>query len=263
MFDSWTSMPEPKKTLVFFEGDDDKAFLEKLRDARIWPAGWQLAERMKEQHPGKDGLIRQLLPVVNPKNGIGGHAVVLVDLDDLSADKLAVWFSTTLTQELHKTAADVQVQDGAADGRVRSFRIVFGEKAGRVALLAIGCPDDEELKSTYKIDRFAIDDWVFRLALNQTVYEAVSDLKEVQFAVAKTKYLEVADLFRKNGLEVRKTKTYMQILRALAAIRPATATIVGRLAKKGVEALGEAQFRTLLRPFFEDLEAAERVLAVE
>src|SRR5438552_8451483 len=131
MFDSWTSMPDPKKTLVFFEGDDDKAFLEKLRDARIWPEGWQLAERMKEQHPGKDGLIRQLLPVVSPKNGIGGHAVVLIDLDDLSVDQLAAWFKMALTQELQKTAAEVQVQDGPSEGRVRSFRLVLGEKTGR------------------------------------------------------------------------------------------------------------------------------------
>ena len=77
-------MPEPKKTIVFFEGDDDKAFLEKLQEANLLPAGWQLANRNKDQHPGKDGLIRQLLPVVSPVNGIVGRAVVLVDLDDLT-----------------------------------------------------------------------------------------------------------------------------------------------------------------------------------
>jgi hypothetical protein len=57
-------MPEPKKTIVFFEGDDDKAFLEKLQEADLLPPGWQLANRDKSQHAGKDGLVRQLLPVV-------------------------------------------------------------------------------------------------------------------------------------------------------------------------------------------------------
>ena len=108
-----------------------------------------------------------------------------------------------------------------------------------------------------------MDDWVLRLALQQPVFEAVPDLKGVTHAIAMTKFLEVAELFRKNQLEVRKSKTYIQILRALAAITPATATIVGRLVKYGVEKLGPDQFRQLLLPFLEDLEAAARVLAAE
>jgi hypothetical protein len=57
-------MPETKKTIVFFEGDDDKAFLEELQEAELLPASWQLANRDKNHHPGKDGLIRQLLSVM-------------------------------------------------------------------------------------------------------------------------------------------------------------------------------------------------------
>ncbi len=255
-------MPETKKTLVFYEGDDDKVFLQKLRDAGIWPAEWDLAARTKEQFSGKDGLIRQLLPVVNPENGVGGHAVVLIDHDEMSIDERAEWFKKNLSDEISRTASVVQVVDGPTEGRVKSYRIVSGDRAGKVALVVVGHPADEELKNTYKIDRFAIDDWVFRLALNQSVYEAVSDLERVPYAIAKTKYLEVAELFRKNGLEVRKSKTYIQILRALAAIGPSTATIVGRLVKKGAEALGETQFRQLLQPFIDDLDAAARVLAI-
>jgi hypothetical protein len=95
------------------------------------------------------------------------------------------------------------------------------------------------------------------------VYEAVSDLKTVPFATALTKFTEVGGLFRQNGLEVRKSKTYIQILRALAAIRPTTATIVGRLVEKGAGALGEDGFRQLLKPFLDDLAAAATLLAIE
>ena len=256
-------MAEPKKTLVFFEGDDDKAFLEKLLNAKLLPGGWQLATRTKDQHPGKDGLIRQLLPIVSPSNGIGGHAVVLIDLDEFDRNQRVEWFRTSLTEEIKTAAPDVRVSDGPAEGRISSFRVTLGDRAGRVALIGVGHIDDDALKNTYKIDRFAIDDWVFRLALNRTVYDAVSDLKAVPFAIAKIKYIEVAELFRQNGLEVRKSKTYIQILRALAAIGPSTATIVGRLVDKGAKALGNDQFRQLLQPFFEDLDASARVLAME
>jgi len=76
-----------------------------------------------------------------------------------------------------------------------------------------------------------------------------------------TKFIEVADLFRKNGLEVRKSKTYVQILRALAAIAPSTATIVGRVVQKGIETLSKDEFRATLHPLLDDLEAALRALS--
>jgi hypothetical protein len=254
-------MPEPKITRVYFEGDDDSAFLDKLRAAGIWPSGWELAQRDKNQHPGKEGLIRQLLPFINPKGGVGGHAAVLIDLDGFPSEaELASWFKKEMEKELGNDASELQFQAGPADGRVRSFRLDLGDRVGRVALIAVGCPNDDELKTIYQISRFAIDDWVFRLALNETVFEAVNDFKAVKYATAKQKYLEVAELFRKNELEVRKSKTYLQILRAMAAIGPSTATIVGRITQKAITALGEPKFREFLQPFLEDLNAAARLL---
>jgi hypothetical protein len=168
-------MPEPKKTLVFFEGDDDKAFLEKLRDAKIWQAEWQLAERdkKKEEHKGKDRLIRQLLPFVSPRNGVGGHAVVLIDLDDNSLEQLTEWFSKLLEKDVRPLPLEV----GPVNRRVSSFCIRNGDQVGRVALVGVGLPDNAELKGKYKIERFAIDDWIFLLALNQKVHDAVSDFR--------------------------------------------------------------------------------------
>jgi hypothetical protein len=256
-------MPDAKRTIVFYEGDDDKAFLEKLRDAGIWPAGWELARRDREHHAGKDGLVRQLLPAVSPKNGIGGQAVVLVDLDEMSPDGRTNWFRQCLADALGKFAGDVELRDGPAHGHVRCYELVSGERVGRVVVVPVGCPRDNRLTETYQVDRFAIDDWVLQLVLNQSVYEAVSDLKTVPYGMALSKLTEVGALFRKNGLEARKSKTYVQILRALAAIRPSTATIIGRLVEKGVEALGHDAFRQFIKPFLDDLDAAATLLASE
>ncbi len=251
-------MPEPKKTIVFFEGDDDKAFLENLGDVGLLPVGWQLAVRDKNQHPGKDGLIRQLLPAVSPINGINGRAVVLVDLDDMTPADRSDWFRAELAKALQQEKyAGVAVQATAATGRVQGLRLVAGDRHGHVAVVPVGHCDDVAFSGQYQIDRFAIDDWVFRLALNQKVFDNITDLKGIKFDVAVKKYAEVAKLFRDNGLAVRKAKTYVQILRALAAIGPSTAVIVGRLVKKGFEALGKEEFTSVMRPFLNDLAAAD------
>lgn len=255
-------MPEQKKTIVFFEGDDDKAFLEKLLEPGILPNGWQLANRDKSQHPGKDGLVRQLLPVVSPVNGIDGRAVVLIDLDDLTPAGTVEWLRSKLADDVSNDPkfAGVSVEMAGSKGRVQIIRLVSGSRSGHLAVVPVGHPDDAVLNAQYHIDRFAIDDWVFRLALNKQVFESVGDLQGVGYEVTVKKYGEVAALFRQNGLEVRKAKTYVQILRALAAIRPATATIVGRLVQKGVQALGKDEFAGLIKPFFDDLAAAEGLL---
>lgn len=254
-------MPEIKKTRVYFEGDDDKAFLEPLCKAALLPNSWELAVRSRQDHPGKDGLIRQLSPWISPINGAGKHAVVFIDLDELSVVERADWFRTNLTQTLSAFAEGIQVSDGSSNGRVHSWNVGGNGSHGLVVLIPMGCPNLELLTATYGIDRFAMDDWVLQLALNQSVYESVSDLNQVPFKTAVAKLSEVADLFRKNGLEVRKGKTYVQILRTLAAIAPSTATIVGRIVQKSITTLGRDQFREFLKPMLDDVAAAEQILA--
>src|SRR5437870_4541233 len=128
MSDSWIFMPELKRTLVFYEGDDDKAFLEKLKEVNLLPGGWQIANRSKEQHPGKDGLVRQLLPVVSPVNGIDGRAVVLVDLDEMTPAKRADWFSLALADALRqdKKYTGVSLESAVTRGLVRGYRLISG-----------------------------------------------------------------------------------------------------------------------------------------
>jgi len=254
-------MAETKQVFVYYEGDDDKAFLQSLHAAKFLPDWWVLSKRDKQDHPGKDGLVRQLLPFVRPVNGAGGSAVVLVDLDDLTYEGRAAWFRKQVEQELHTNAPGVTLEDGpVANERVQSFRLVGAGKSGRVVLVPVGLPNDVELQKTYKINQFAIDDWLLRLILDKNVYSAVSEFKTVPHEVACRKLLEVAELFRKNGLEVNKGKTYIRILRALAAIAPSTATIVERLVKKAAETLGAPAFRQALQPLMDDLDAVAHLL---
>ncbi|MGH7140632.1 MAG: hypothetical protein ACREHD_33280, partial [Pirellulales bacterium] len=183
----------------------------------------------------------------------------------LTSPQAVDWFRAALAGALHEDEkyADVTLELAASQGRVQGMRLVKADRAGSIAVVPVGCPDDAALNTQYGIDRFAIDDWVFRLALDRRVFESVSDFEGIPYDVAVKKYSEVADLFRQNGLEVRKAKTYVQILRALAAIRPATATIVGRLVKKGIEALGKDDFAALIKPFLDDLAGAHELLKTD
>jgi len=255
-------MAETRHIMIYYEGDDDRAVLEKLRAAKLLPEGCDLAKRSKQDHPGKDGLVRQLLPFVRPANGVGGRAVVILDLDEMTFEQRGSWFRSQLQQELDAHSPTVKIEDAAPPNeRVRLYHLAAEGKIGRIALVPAGLPGDDVLATTYGIDRFAMDDWLFRLVLDARVFGAVSDLKAVPYATAKAKFIEVAELFRKNDIEVRKAKTYVQILRALAAIAPSTATIVGRFVEKGAQALSPEEFRATLHPLLDDLEVAIRVLS--
>lgn len=81
-------MSETRRIRVYYEGDDDRVVLQGLQEMALLPETWEIASRSK-QHPGKDGLVSEVLPFVRPVNGVGGRAVVLIDLDDLSPVQLA------------------------------------------------------------------------------------------------------------------------------------------------------------------------------
>jgi len=174
------------------------------------------------------------------------------------------WFRTALEKSIRDlpSYAGVSLDSSAEQSRIPLFRLTGGNRVGHVVFVPVGCPEDDEVNRAYRIDRFAIDDWVFRLALSRTVFERVSDFAIVGHDVAVAKFTEVADVFRKNGLEVRKAKIYVQILRAVAAIGPSTATIVGRLVANAIDALGKEAFQAMLKPLLDDLAEADRLLSV-
>ena len=255
-------MPETKRIVVYFEGDDDKAFLEQLLEAKALPADCQLAVRDKKHHPGKDGLIAQLLPQVSPANGLGGQAIVLLDLDEFDPAGRAEWFQAELRKALaaNPSYAGVTVAAHAVQGRIHLLHLVAGERQGRIAFVPVGAWGDADWSKPRGIDRFALDDWTLKLAECPAAYRAVSDFKSVTYDIAMRKFKEVADLFRANGLEFRKAKNYLMVLRTLAAIGPTSATITGRMVKNSFAALKEQGVRKIIGPFLDDLAAAAALL---
>lgn len=71
---------------------------------------------------------------------------------------------------------------------------------------------------------------------------------------------EIAALLRQNGLEVQHAKRYLQILRAIAAFRASTATLIDRLMTKAQQTLSLDEVRVLFHPLLDDLAEASKVL---
>lgn len=145
-------------------------------------------------------------------------------------------------------------------GRTTPFTLEGAGRAGKVALVAVGLIGDDSLRTNHGIERFAIDDHVFRLLRDKRVYFALSELTEVSFELALRKIDEVAALLRNNGISIRQTKRLLLILRAVTAVRPSTATLFDRLLKKAKDALTARELRTVFQPLVEDLEEAGRLL---
>ncbi len=241
---------------IYFEGDDDKAVLEGLGDAKLLPAGVELAKRDK-QKSGKDGLANELWPFVDPTM-VGGRAVVLVDYDDRTADQLGQWFEKLLAERGSNRVAVESVPGGSSN--VRQYRLSAEERTGGVVLCAVGLPEDSELKNLYGLRKYAMDEYPLRLVRNEAAYTATGDFRALPHAIALSKMIEVGDLFRKNGLDVSQSKMHLQIVRAAAQIRPATATIYKRLVAKAAGALHPDEFRQLMSPLLGDIHEAVRLL---
>ena len=240
----------------YFEGNDDKAILEALARVRLLPNGLELAKRDPEKG-GKDGLVNELWPFVSP-TGVGGRAVVLVDYDDLTTDGLGDWFLNQL-REKAKNEVVVEVTAGSHP-RLRSFRLVAEARVGAVVLCPVGLPEDAELKSEYGLEKFAMDEYPLRVVRHERAYTTTKDMRSLPHAKALLKMTEVGDLFRKNGIDVTKSKTYLQIVRAAALIRPSTAVIYQRLVEAAAGALPPDEFRQLMSPLIDDIHEAVRLL---
>lgn len=243
--------------LYFFEGDDDRAFFEGLKKLRLLPGHWQPANRMKN-HPGKDGLVDQLLPVVRPVNGAGKSAIVFVDLDDSDHSRCLAWFQRVLEQKADPgTRVEARV---SPDGRLGSFRLISGSEEGRAVLVPVGIPGEENAAArVLGLDRFALDDYLYRLLQQEQIYAGIDEFRSVPHAKAMKKIAETTDLFRANGIEVRHTKRLFQIFRAVAAFRPSTATLIDRLLRHAAS-LPKEILEPLLHPLLEDLQNAENLL---
>ncbi len=254
-------MAEPKLIRVNYEGDDDRVVLEGLQKRTLVPDSWEIAIRDKA-HQGKDGLITDLTPFIRPIGGVGGSAIALIDLDDLTIEQLNEWFQRQLQRIATTTHPTMTCQSTQSpSGRISLSTLFAGELSGRVVLIAVGIPDDATLRGEFGIERFAVDDYVLRLVLNERVFAAVSEFKEVAHTVAMKKMREVAALLRENGLPVSHAKRYLQILRAIAAFRPSSAVLIDRMMTKAGETISPDEIRAAFHPLVDDLAEAAKMLS--
>lgn len=257
-------MPDAKRIVVFYEGDDDKAVLEGLRLSNLLPEPCEVAQRAKDEHPGRDGLVRQLLPVVRPVNGLGGRAIVMLDLDDLSADQLTDWLRTQVAAGTRGVSPPLELTERKSNSRrVALLSVSSGDLSGQVAIVPVGLNEDPELRGAYGVDRFAVDDHILRLVRDHRVYTAISELEAVAHDLAMRKTTEITELFRKNDIAIHQSKRILHILRAIAGVRPSSATFVSRVMEEAAHVLNAQELREMLEPLVGDLEEAVRLLAIE
>ncbi len=250
-------MPDTKIVRVYFEGNDDRAFLQGLAAAGLLPENAELA---KQGTAGKDALVKEAIPFIHPENGVGGNAIVLVDLDDLSPEQRAAWFQKQLEQEIKSGTAKLSTEKSSTD-RVVLFTLSGGTRRGRAVLVSVGLRGDADLYRRFGIQQFAIDDYVLRLAQEKRVYDAVGELREVSYEVAFTKLDETATLLRGNNIEVRHSKRFLHLLRAVSFFRPGSATLIERLLEEAATALSKAELQAVFHPLVADLHEASRLLA--
>src|SRR5438105_7305969 len=125
-------MAEVKRIRTYYEGDDDRVILEGLQALQLLPANCEIARRSR-QHPGKDGLVHDLAPFVRPANGVGGSAIVLVDLDHLTPDELFTWFGKQLAEEMKEPAAPPKLELKRSDkARSGLFSLTSVDRIGQV-----------------------------------------------------------------------------------------------------------------------------------
>ncbi len=253
-------MPDKKRIRVYYEGDDDRVVLEGLQSMALLPNTWEIAKRDKN-HPGKDGLVRELTPFVRPISGVGGTAITLIDLDDLTIERLIDWFRPQVEKIAEATQPPMNLQEQHSEnGRVSLFTISAGDLSGRVALVPVGLANDSELRTTFGIEKFAVDDHILRLVREQRIFAAVSEMEAISHEVAMRKMGEVANLLRANGIAIQHSKRLLHILRAVAAVRPSSATVIGRLMEQAQKSLSTSELRTIFHPLVDDIEAAARML---
>jgi len=247
------------KIVTYYEGNDDGAILDALVKSARLPGAIQVAARDANKAGGKSGLVDAAWPLINP-SVVGGRAIVLVDFDDTTAEALGKWFRQLLDEraEGRVTVTLIPVESP----RLHHFRLTAGDRTGAVVLCPVGIPDDAELVELYGLEKFAMDEYVLRLVRNDKVYAemAKGDFRALPYATALLKMTEVGELFKKNGLDVTKSKTCLQIIRAAAQIGPSTAKIYERLVSKAVAALPPQEFRQLMSPLIEDIHEAVRLL---
>jgi hypothetical protein len=247
---------------TYYEGDDDGSVLEALAAGGLLPPDLEVVQRdNRRKNPGKDGMVKDIAALVNPAGGAGRSAVAIRDVDELSAAQVADWFIDRMNAELPKTAPPVQVVAQAGTAKALYFRVEApgAPHAGRVVLVPVGLPSGVAA-TEYEITQFAVDDYILLLARDKTVYDSISEFKEVSQDLALKKLAEAVGLMKRNSIPIKHTKRLMHLFRAVTGFRASPATFADRLVRQGSAILGPARIRDLFLPLIESLEEASKLL---
>jgi len=237
---------------TYFEGDDDRVVLEWLREQNLLPVVLEIAQRNK-QFAGRDGMMQELSSFVDPVRGVGGaSAIALVDLDDVSLDDVAPWAERCLRSRMR----DVEVQRvNPGSVRVAAFQISDGGRSGHVAVVPVGLTIQDALMREYNIERFAMDDYIFRLISNKKIYEAMEELRDVSRSMMRKKLGEMRALFTTNNMPLVRSKRLLHLIRAIVGFRASSATFVEQTLKSA-SYLGISERRNSFLPLLKDIETA-------
>lgn len=254
-------MPEQRHFLAFYEGNDDRAVLKELKGAALLPDYCEIAERKEDQFKGRDGSVKQLASFARPGDGAGGSSVVLLDLDDWDVDQLTTWFSKQLDNELRSGKSPIMIRSEASKSpRVRLLVLSDGQRESRCAMVAVGLADDSGLRSSWGLQKFAIDDYLFLMAADPAVVTANRDFQVVAHEKTIRKLHEIVSLLRTNDIAVQQSKRLLHLLRAIIGFRASSATFIERLISKGLESAGIQRIRELFHPLLEDFAESTSLL---
>jgi hypothetical protein len=245
-------MPEPLRVSVYCEGPDDRAVLRTLQKGGVLPARLHMAE----PSGGESKLAHDVAPFVSPE-GVSGRAIVLRDFDDLDAGAVGAWFEKGLRANL--SPAVTLTANRADEARVTVYEATKGAHRGLAAIVPVGRPRALDLRATYGVETFAVDDYLLVLAREVDVYDAlVKGEKDVEVghALAHRKLGEVLDLMKANGIPATKSKRLMHLFRAITGFRASPATFAERVVSKAIEVRRAAAVAELMQPLVGDIEQA-------
>jgi hypothetical protein len=253
-------MPEPKRIKVVYEGDADRAVLRGLVGYRLLPDHVEPADRPAG---GKDELARAVAPYLpmSAIDGLAGRTIALRDADDLSAPAIGSWFLERLREHLSsgEGAPRLELVDPQAGARMSKVEVTHGDRRGRVAVISVGLPEDAP--TNLGITRFAMDDYVLRLARDEKVYAGRHEMDAVPYATAFAKLARIVALLRDNGLQVADPKRLCHLLRGVTGFQASQATFAECLIRTAGEENGTGFVADVFRPLLDDMTEATAWLA--
>ncbi|HNC99535.1 MAG TPA: hypothetical protein PKW90_25605, partial [Myxococcota bacterium] len=141
-------MPDPKRFLVYFEGDVDRAVLAALERAGGLPPRLELAKKQPRQ--GQEAVVAQVGGIAAAS---GLHGVLCLDLDDRDPERLGTWAAAQLASHGAELAP-------ASHERVRLLRV----GVGAVAIVPVGLPRPAHpLLAEWELLNATMDDYLVRL----------------------------------------------------------------------------------------------------